>query len=69
MTGFEPRTSGVGSDRSTNSATNTAPKCTKCFEYGLLSEPFDQYLCSKFFTKSTSCGTFGITFQHVKHVI
>ena len=25
MTGFEPRTSGVGSDRSTNSATTTAP--------------------------------------------
>ena len=26
MTGFEPRTSGVGSDRSTNWATTTAPK-------------------------------------------
>ena len=35
MTGFEPRTSGIGSDRSTNWATTTALK--KTFYFGRFS--------------------------------
>ena len=33
MTGFEPRTSGIGSDRSTNWATTTAQKLLTFFDY------------------------------------
>ena len=36
MTGFEPRTSGVGSDRSTNWATTTAHCCIDECYYGSL---------------------------------
>ena len=50
MTGFEPRTSGIGGDhRSTNSATNTAQRASFClFSY------FSQHLAILLFGMTVS---------------